>query len=631
MKYEQRPYLEDAKQDLHSLQALFKERFGYEVLSTYALENPNTETLNLDRLNEFLLSQLSKLSETAKDGHGYDGLIFVWCGYGGTGDTLITSDNHVKALKDIQEEIVRKSYHFVQKPKIFIDIVWDGNDSIQKDIYGNMDNDTFVIVANIVSKSVSDKSVGAPKKRGSHFVEALCQSIQTNGNSNLNAAIQQSMRIAQCQEQQREICEIVSMIHCDVILIPNAHCGSIETLNLKKHWNRNWRQANAVAATMVEQMMNKREQGVIVVTNNMSERRNKSDDASSFLTFVNDNKAEKKIFGVYCTYVIKKKCVVLDVDVDGNVYAVDCEIQCKGQTNISSQLFVTSGALVDAHLQQCVAPIQWNTKIHHDIPVQLQELEYKEEECSDKQLFDDALVHLQKHLQLCIDGFGLDHLFIAVSYNLIALAYDNKGCYDEAVEAFEKALKIVSNAPEINYDFIAQLHHNLAITYDNKHQSDKSIECYETSLQIRLNIFGSCHVDVAYSYYNMALVYSNKGQYDKSIEFCERSLKIRLDIFGTHHDDVANSYHVLGNGHFMKAQYDKAVEYYGMALKIKTNMSETTDAAIGDLNWNLGLAFEEKAEKEIARKYYEEAWKAYSMLLGEWHEKTLRAKESVSE
>ncbi|ETO21684.1 hypothetical protein RFI_15519 [Reticulomyxa filosa] len=329
---------------------------------------------------------------------------------------------------------------------------------------------------------------------------------------------------------------------------------------------------------------------------NTFERKNKakvnltqSNNTSFFQKLSNDKSIEKKNFSIYLMYVIKGKVVILDeVTIDGNVYAIDCEVRCKGSVAITTQLFMTKNAIVDQQLIHVMTPpIQWDTKTHHDIPLQLQDPEDKAEQCSEKKLFNEAIPHLQTHLQLCIDLFGTRHHYVGISYNLLGLAYDDNRQFKKAIQSFEKSLEILSNIFGVNCTFVAQL------------------------------------------YYNLGLTYYHKGDYNKCVKCDEQALIIRLGILNSNDESVANSYNALGNAHLNLREYNKSIEYHTKSLQIRKEIFGNENKDVGDSYWNLALAFELNGQGDAACKYYEDSWKVCNIVLGEWYDETVQAKQKV--
>ncbi|ETO22064.1 hypothetical protein RFI_15137 [Reticulomyxa filosa] len=765
IKYEQQSYLEDAKQDLCLLQTLFQTKFGYNVFNTLNSQNPTSESLTLNDLNNFILKHCLNLRDDCSNNkNAYDGLIFVWCGYGSNEDNLITSDMKTKPLKHIQDDFAIRTDYFMGKPKIFMKIIYGEqekasqmkikrvNENNQKRLWYNHDADIFTIFANNPRNSITEAAGNGNKKKERHFTEVFCQVIENN--------IDKSFDLILGQMLERQVIQTILTTHSDIYLTPRSRHDeekyevpvliddTPKNLDFKKHWNTYWRKANVEAAKMVEKMLKNNEQGLVVVTNDAIASQNTTNPTTKIW--------KKKQFREYWMYAIKTKLVVLnDVNIDGNVYAINCEIQCQANVNITTQLFVTKNTIFDQRLRQFISISQWNTNTNHDLPLQLQELEDKAEQCSEKKLFDDALVHLQKYLQICIDAFGCNHPYVSIAYNMIANAYSDSAQYATAIATYEKAVQIIADNFGTKHAFVAQFYHNLALIFHDKRQyqkaieyneksldlrlkifennhvdiawsyhnlgiiyddegehnkaldchekalairlalfgnnhadvafsyhnlgiihdnigeHDEAIEYYEKALQIRLSMFGTNHIDVGWSYNNLGLAYHDKGQFDKAIEFCEKALNVRLNLFGTNHADVALSYHNLGivyndEGQHDKAiecyekslkirldifgpkhvdigysynnlgiayhdkgQYDKAIEYHEKALQIRKEIFLGATQDISDSNWNLGLSFERKGDTETAQKYYEEAWKIANVVLGEWHDETIEAKEKI--
>ncbi|ETO29751.1 hypothetical protein RFI_07370 [Reticulomyxa filosa] len=594
-----------AKHDINLLQSLFQSKFGYQVFSTYNPQTPKTEFLTLKELNNFIVGLRLNFADD-DDNPIYDGLIFVWCGYddfGANENILITSDNKSKDFKEIQNHFMTKTDYFIGKPKIFIKITYKAQEetkiiATQKKIWYNHDTDVFTIFANTSKKSTTEAS-------GSYFTEIFCQETTNNVGKSLEFIIKQVTKIVLGQVFEREIGQIISTTYSDIYLLPRFSKSCIqhndgddtkyeqtaiknkdipETLDFKKHWNRQWRRSNVDAAKIVETMICEKEQGLVVVAFDKSKWKKENDNFYSIINLINDKQNDIKKYKDYCLYIIKTKTTIVleEIVIDGNVYVVDCKLECKGIVQITTQLF--------------------------------------EEECTKRELFTNSISHIQKYYQLSIDTFGLNHPFVAISYNLLALTHDNNKQPDKAIEYFEKALKITLDIFGVNYSFVAQLYDNLGNTYERKGQYDTAIECHSRSLQIRLEIFGTSHVEVAWSYINLGSTYQNKVEYDKAIEFYERALQIRLEILEMDHEDVIDSFCKLGYLYYVKSHYDKAIEFYEKALQSRLQATDTNPCDIADSYFDLAYTYQCKADYDKAIKLYEKALKIRIDTLGANHE-----------
>ncbi|ETO32311.1 hypothetical protein RFI_04806 [Reticulomyxa filosa] len=379
--------------------------------------------------------------------------------------------------------------------------------------------------------------------------------------------------------------------------LPNSNCNAIQTLDFYKHWTVEWITSNFGAAKIVGQMLKQNERGLIFVVKLEAQWQIETNADSITISdskvpskqSLGNDKIEKIQFESYCVYVIKSKVVILNkVNIDGNVYAIDCELQCEKNVVITTQIFVTKNAIIDQKLRQSLSPIEWNDIFHHDVPIQLQCLQDKALQCLAELLFDDAIAHHQEALQLSIDTFGLDHSYVANCYN------------------------------------------NLGIAFNISAQTDNALNCHEIALKISLKIFGNFHAWIGNLYDHIGNCYYKKRIYAKAIEYYKQVLNIRLIIFGDDHEDVATSYARLGLSCEYDEQIDTAIEYYGKALHIRKQIFGNTKR-VADTYWNLADMLKTKGEMSSAFKCYEEAWKIYSVALGEWNQETIEAKKAAEQ
>ncbi|ETO26255.1 hypothetical protein RFI_10883 [Reticulomyxa filosa] len=358
----------------------------------------------------------------------------------------------------------------------------------------------------------------------------------------------------------------------DAIEKENMKSKSKKMSDAKRHWSIAWTTVNWTAAIKVEQMLRKHEQGLIVIANNTHEWKhlnvNKGSDSDcSFRKLINDKSVVIKKKEDYLIYVIIKKMIILDdVTINGNVYAVDCDIRCQGQ--------------IDEQLRSSLAPIQWNTKMHYHIPLQLQNLQHKKQESLIAELFDEAIVYSQQFLQIYLDSFGFAFPLVADTYDCLGVLFNNKGQYDQAIECHEKALKITTDILGTDNTFAAAIDANLGLAYYNRGEADTAAEHYEKVLQIRLDILGSNHLDVADTYSFLGFLCEDLARYTQSIECHEKALMIRKAILG--HDKI-----------------------------------------VGDSIWDLGRAYEVINRTDKADEYFNEAWKIYKQIIQQKQDKKL--------
>ncbi|ETO20558.1 hypothetical protein RFI_16660 [Reticulomyxa filosa] len=266
---------------------------------------------------------------------------------------------------------------------------------------------------------------------------------------------------------------------------------TFQTLDFKKHWSVDWIKSNVKAVKMVMEMINKGEQGLVVVAKPID----------SNLNILSDN-------------VNLSLCCI-----DGNVYSIDCKIQSKGNVTITTQVFVTKNVIIDQKLRQFISPIEWNNKIHHDI---------------------------LGEVQLAINTFRLDHPYVANAYNNLGAGCVKNGRDNDAIQYQKISLKIVLSIFGENHPWIANLYNYLGIPYDNLAQYENTIKHHKKALDIRLKTFDNNDSWIAYSYHQLGFAYGCVGHYKHQIECYEKELKIEKYIFGDSYSKIAELYKTLG-------------------------------------------------------------------------------------
>ncbi|ETO27270.1 hypothetical protein RFI_09863, partial [Reticulomyxa filosa] len=312
------------------------------------------------------------------------------------------------------------------------------------------------------------------------------------------------------------------------------------TLDFKKHWNENWKISNIEAVRLVGQMIDKNEQGLIVVASNTFQwqsqylRLYRFLDSFSFIALINRDGIVKISYGEYCVYLIASNTVILDegITIDGNMYAIDCEIQCKGTATITTQLFVTKNTIVDKKLTQSISPIQWNTRINHDILIQLQDLAHKSEEFLKREDFAKSIDYSGQALQLAIDTFGHIHPYVADLYNNLAYVYRSGTKYDKAMECCEQTLKITLRIYGAKHAWVANMYHTLGFIFRRKHQYTNSITCHKTALKIWAGIFGNSSRYVGDSYWNLGLVFTIRNDKQSACKYYTEAWKVYSVVWG---------------------------------------------------------------------------------------------------
>ena len=181
------------------------------------------------------------------------------------------------------------------------------------------------------------------------------------------------------------------------------------------------------------------------------------------------------------------------------------------------------------------------------------------------------------------------------------------GNYDTAIEYYEKSLDLDMMAHGPNHTSVAISWNNLGSAWENKGEYDKAIEYYNKALASDLKTLGSEHRNVAIYWNNLGEAYRNKGHYDKAIEYFEKALDSDLKTFGPDHTSVTTRWNNLGAAWDDKGKYDKAIGYYEKALASVLKTLGPVHPRVATYQNNLGLAWNNKGEVDKAIEYFEKA------------------------
>ncbi|ETN98303.1 hypothetical protein RFI_39207, partial [Reticulomyxa filosa] len=356
---------------------------------------------------------------------------------------------------------------------------------------------------------------------------------------------------------------------------------------------KEWNEAIKAAHTIVEDMIENKEKGIVVVASNLDQmaklNSQQSHEDTYFTMMINSDQYMKKqiVIEPYKICSFHSKSTTLDnITIDGCVYIVDCTIYGIGNCHVTQYLIHTEQSVINYNFDSSLCTTLWpiDTNNLMDLGFSLRE----------KSNFDKAIQFFRIVLGVRLDKLGEDHIDVADSYDNLGLAYHEKDEYDIAIKYYKKGLKIRLDKLGEDHIDVANLCHSLGAAYNQKDEYDIAITFHKKALKIRLDKQGEDHIDVALLYNNLGVAYNKKGEYDIVITFHEKALKIRLDKLGEDHIDVASSYDNLGYIYYKKNEWDKAIEYFKKALKIRLNKQGEDHIDVASLYRDLGMSYNEK-------------------------------------
>ncbi|ETO11705.1 hypothetical protein RFI_25669, partial [Reticulomyxa filosa] len=460
-KYKSLDDLHEVKVDLMILRNLFEKVYGYEVHCTYDPNKPETESLTLKQLNRFLIKHYTNLVKANNNEKNYDSLIFFWCGYCNTtskeGYILITSDdNRYKPFKKIQELFTSD----INKPKIYIKNAYRVNEQPQQQY--NCGSNTFIITSTIPEKLILN-SINSDKEKGSHFAECFCNVMSQN--IKLSKSLDDNLILISKLVKQKalngQIIQITTTRNRNVFLCLNSNNYLLNT-NTEIDKDHSWNKANNKAHKMVNEMINTKQQGIVVVATNLDklEKSNHrlSQDNIPFSMMINSNQymKQKLIIGPYAISSFYSKNITFDnITIDGSVYVVDCTIDGFGNCHITQQLIPTNQSIIRYHFRSHVFTCPW--------PIDIKNLTKLGKNTLEISKLNEAIQLLRFVLCFRLQTLYDSHIDVAKSYARLGRAYKKKGEYDKAIEYYEKSLKIRLSKLGSDHPIVAISYNNFGV------------------------------------------------------------------------------------------------------------------------------------------------------------------------
>jgi arylsulfatase A-like enzyme/Flp pilus assembly protein TadD len=106
-------------------------------------------------------------------------------------------------------------------------------------------------------------------------------------------------------------------------------------------------------------------------------------------------------------------------------------------------------------------------------------------------------------------------------WNIVGIAYTNKGNFEKAIQIFEKALAIDSE-DAVLFNSLGNAYYSFSLKTKNPEFLQKSIQSYKKSIEI--------NPEYPTPYNGLGMAYRQAGKMDESIRHCKKALELRPDF-----------------------------------------------------------------------------------------------------
>jgi len=209
--------------------------------------------------------------------------------------------------------------------------------------------------------------------------------------------------------------------------------------------------------------------------------------------------------------------------------------------------------------------------------------------CYEKKNYDEAIKYHMSALNLRLELYGPDHIYVAVSYNNLGFSYLGKNDYQTALEYITKAQNIF-------------------------------LQIYKSDL----------HQNVGKTFWGLGIIYRFFNEELKSDEYHARAVEIIKKSSGNFHTVVAEAYYFWGMSKLYFTKYDEAINFLQKALNIIRMKFDDDYIEVAKIYWDLSIAYEKTKKYQTAYFYAKKAFMGFIKEYGEYDEKTIEANKMIN-
>lgn len=151
-------------------------------------------------------------------------------------------------------------------------------------------------------------------------------------------------------------------------------------------------------------------------------------------------------------------------------------------------------------------------------------------------------------------------------YNGLGLCKYEQREYEGAIEFYRKSIEIYEkyspNGPNLAMSF-----NHIALAYDEVGECTRALSYYEKALAIKQQSLSPNNPDLENLYDNISSVYEEMGEYAKAVSYKEKILEIKQQVFPPDHLNLIGPYNNIGVVYEQMENYSKANSFYEEAVQ----------------------------------------------------------------
>lgn len=209
---------------------------------------------------------------------------------------------------------------------------------------------------------------------------------------------------------------------------------------------------------------------------------------------------------------------------------------------------------------------------------------------------------------------------VAMTSNLIGLAYYNLGQYNQSLEHYHNSVELYKKIKGDNCFELAKCYNNIAMVYEASDDYPNALSFYQQALSISTSYIGENTLFTSTILNNVGELYMHIGKYDQAKPLFEKSYRILVSILGKDHPHTLIPRGNIGGLLFHMGKYNEALEYHLEGLHIMETSNRDSRPTLGIYYLNIGSVYNSLGDYKNALDYYNRSLEIKRTILPKEHE-----------
>ena len=228
-----------------------------------------------------------------------------------------------------------------------------------------------------------------------------------------------------------------------------------------------------------------------------------------------------------------------------------------------------------------------------------------------------------------------DDLAVIRSYSNLAACLNNLYETDEAITLCTKGIELAEQEHGKHHIIVANLRNNLGLSLTRKGEYKKAALQFKLALVVMRRTHGTSHPETIMACRNLADVFNTLGKYDKAERMLVYITKTEEEVYDELHYEMGRSYHILADTYEGQERYEKAESTYRIAKNIKEKTLGKSHRITANTYNNLSnllvkIGRSDKVRMTEAKELLQQALSIYEQSEGMQHPATIKIRKVLN-